>query len=280
MSFPTLRCCVLGALLPALALLSSCSSEPAGPAPGTPAFFWKAAGDTYKTADYNKALENLDQVLSSDNDFVARAVPWALVLSSGMSSAYMELSDRFEAGWKANKTNPAALRRSISNYRGEVKRLSLEFAETAGKLDQVKGDSIPLAFGLPAGTAAPVAALSKVAMGVVLPAPELEAAQKQALERGVLLAACRMAGSPDDAATTAALLKTPDAKVARSAFLLAVAQTLVAESEYYGPQKLDDAEKAMLFCERAQNLLKNVPESKDTKDLAARIQKALKKKRT
>ena len=277
MSLTAFRCLAFGGPVLALAVLSSCSSGPTPPAVGTPAYYWLAAGETYKAGDYTKTLENLDGILASDNDYTARALPWSLVLTSGMASGYMELSDQYELGWKATKSNPAAFRRSVSDFRVFAKRLSLQFAENAGKLDKVKGDTVPLAFGYPAGTAAPVPALTKVVSGFMLPAPEAAAAQKRAIERGVLLAACRLAGAPDDTAKTEAILKAPDAKVARPAFVLAVSQTLFDESKFYTAQKIDDLEKVTIFCERAQDMLKNVPESKDSKDLAKKIQASLKK---
>ena len=276
MSLTVYRCLAFGAPVLALAILSSCSGD-AGPSPGTPAYAWKAAGETFKAGDYMKTLENLDLILAGDNDFVARALPWSLVLTSGMAAGYTELADNYEIGSRMNKSDPTAFRRPISNYRAFANRLSLQFAEHAAKLDKVPGDTVPLSFGYPVGTAAPVPALTKVVSGVVLTAPDAEAAQKRAIERGVLLAACRMAGAPDDTAKTADILKAPDAKVARPVILLAVAQTLFNESQLYGHQKLDDTEKMTIFCQRAQDILKNVPESKSSKDLAAKLQTVLKK---
>jgi len=266
-----------GAAFVALAILSSCSSGPAGPAKGTPAFYWQAAGETFKAGDTIKTLDHLDQILATDNDYSARALPWALVLTAGMAAGYGELADSYETGGRVNKTAPMSFRRPITDYRSSANRFSLQFAEHAAKLDKVKGDAVPLTFGYPAGTAAPVAALAKLASGVVLSDPEAEAAQKRAIERGVILAACRMAGAPDDTAKTEAILKTPDAKVARPAFLLAVAQILFDESQLYGPSKLDDPEKVVIFCQRALDALKNVPESKERKALATKIQNVLKK---
>ena len=269
-----------GAPFLALAILSSCSSEPAGPAKGTPAFYWQAAGESYKAGDLMKTLENLDRILASDNEFVARALPWSLVLTSGMASGYAELADHYEIGGRMNKSDPTSFRRPVSDFRGFANRLSLAFAEHAAKLDKVAGDAIPLAFGYPVGTASPVPALTRVVSGVVLTGPEAEAAQKRAIERGVMLSACRFAGAPDDTAKTEAILKAPDAKVARPVVSLAVAQSLFSESALYGPRKLDDPEKVTLFCQRAQDALKNVPESKESKDLAAKLQKVLKAKKS
>jgi len=280
MSSTAKRLLTCGAPVLALAILSSCSSEPAGPAQGSPAFYWQAAGETYKAGDLMKTLENLDRIQATDNDFVARALPWSLVLTSGMAAGYAELADHYEIGGRMNKSDPTAFRRPVSDFRGFANRLSLAFAEHAAKLDKVQGDSIPLGFGSPVGTASPVPALTKVVSGVVLTAPEADSAQKRAIERGVLLAACRFTGAPDDTAKTEAVLKTPDAKVARPVFMLAVAQTLFNESALYGPQKLDDPEKVTLFCQRAQDALKTVPESKESKDLGAKLQKVLKAKKS
>jgi len=261
----------------ALVILSSCSSEPAGPAKGTPAFYWQAAGESYKLGDPMKTVENLDRIMATDNEYVAKALPWALVLTSGMASGYAELADDYESGARANQSDPTAFRRPVSDYRGYANRLSLSFAEHAAKLDKLQGDSVPMAFGYPVGTAAPVAALTKVAGGIVLSAPEADAAQKRAIERGVLLAACRLSGAPEDTAKTESILKDPDAKVSRSAVVVGVAQTLYDESALYGPDKLDDPEKVTLFCDRAQALLKSVPESKESKELSAKLEKVLKK---
>jgi hypothetical protein len=45
----------------------------------------------------------------------------------------------------------------------------------------------------------------------------------------------------------------------------------------YVGDKLDQPQKVEIFCQRAQAALSGVPESKEAKDLNARIQAALKK---
>jgi hypothetical protein len=228
-----------------------------------------------------KTLEHLDKLLADESEYTARALPWALILTSGTAAGYAELADHYELGGRVNKSDPAAFRRPVSVYRGLANRLSLEFAEKFGKLAKLKGDTIPLAFGYPKGTAAPVPALTKVASGIVPAPPEAEAAEKRALERGVLLAACRAAGAPGDTARTEQILKSPDkspdATVPRATFEMAMAQDLFNASQLYSPRKLDEPQKLAIFCQRAQEALKSVPESKESKDLAAKIQNALKR---
>src|SRR3979411_2788681 len=80
----------------------SCSTDTA-PKPGTPAYSWAAAKETFAANDYMKTGDHLDKVLASDNEYTARARPWRLILISGMARGYMDLADNLEYGVKAKK---------------------------------------------------------------------------------------------------------------------------------------------------------------------------------
>ena len=263
------------ALLSANLILFSCSTSNA-PQAGTPAFYWSAAKETYNTGDYQKTIENLGNILSSQNEFVARAQPWMLVLTSGMSRGYMDLADAFEAGTKANRSQTTAFHRQVNTYRGSASRLALQFAETFGNF-QNKDEYVTLAFPYPTGSPTEVVLLNKVANGVLPPAPEIETAQKRAIERAVLLATCRAAGARDDPAKAQDLLKTGDAKVPRATFIYAMAAALFEESQLYNRSRMDDPDKMKIFCSRAQDAIKLLPASKETEDLNKKIEAALKK---
>jgi hypothetical protein len=170
----------------------------------------------------------------------------------------------------------------MMNYRSLAGRLWLEFGENFAKFSQRKGDTVALAFGAPKGTAAPPPGLTRIAKGMVMPAADLENTEKRTLERSILLTACSAAGAPDDAAKMESILKDPGATVARSTFAAAMAQSLYTASQLYTQRKLDDPSKLTIFAERAQDTLKTVPESKETKELSAKIAAALKagKKKT
>ena len=45
---------------------TSCSSGPQLPQPGTPAFYWSAAKETYRAGDFVKTSENLQRILASE----------------------------------------------------------------------------------------------------------------------------------------------------------------------------------------------------------------------
>jgi len=272
-----IRVMATGILLLSCFVLISCSGS-SGPEPGTPAFYWAAAKDTFGTMDYVKTVEHLEKLTASDNDYTARARPWLLVMTSGMAHGYMDLAENFEAGARANKSNPTDFRRHMNTYREQADHLAVEFAEVFGKFQQGKDDPVPIAYAFPTGSAAPVMELTKAATGILLTPTEIDNGEKRAIARGVLLQACVAAGAPDDVAKTENLLKAGTLQVARAAFVTAMAGTLFDESKLYGMRGLDNPERVKVFCNRALDALKTVPETKETKDLSTKIAKSLKTK--
>ena len=269
------RTAALGALVAGNLILFSCSGSNA-PQPGTPAFFWDAAKVTYAAGDYQKTVENLGNILAGQNDYTARALPWMLVLTSGMAQGYMDLAEAYDAGGHVNRTLTTNFHRQVNTYRGAANTLALQFADTLSKF-QGKDEYVTLGFAYPTGSPTEVVLLNKVAGGSWLPDAETETAQKRAVERAVLLATCRAAGAKDDPAKAQDLLKTGDAKVPRSAFVEAMAAALFEQSQLYARTRLDEPDKLKIFCSRAQEALKSVPASKESQDLDKKIQAALKK---
>jgi hypothetical protein len=264
-----------GTLLLSCFIFSSCSSDNA-PKVGTPPFYWAAAKETFAAKDYVKTVSHLEELTAKENEFTARARPWLLVMTSGMARGYMDLADSFEAGARANRSNPTEFRRRTSMYRGEANRLALEFVQAFDNFQKGKDDPVPLALPMPTGNAAPVMSLSKAATGLIMPAAEVDAAERQAIDRQVLLAACAAAGAPEDPAKTQELLKTGTFQIPRATFAMAMARALFDSSQLYSVRKIADPEKMKIFCNRALEALKTVPESKETKELTTKINKRLK----
>jgi len=256
----------------ALSLLLVFACGPAPPRTGTPAFYWGAAKEAYTFGDYMKTIDHLDNILEADNDYTARAYPWSLLVTSGLASGYMDLADQYEAGAKANKESSASFSRQVSRYRSLASHLTLRFADSFAKFGKTKEDPVTLAFAFPPGTAAPVPELARVAKGAVLPVAAASTAEKRALERAILLATVRAAGAPEDPAKADQILKAGEGKVPRATFLLAMATTLYEESKLYDRRKENDFEKRTILCQRAQDVLKSLPESPDTKALGLKIQ--------
>jgi hypothetical protein len=262
--------CVIGTLI-------SCSTGPSAPEKGTPAFYWQSAREVYRAGDYMKTLQHLDNLLSTDNEFTARALPWSLVLKSGIAEGYMDAAESYAIGARNNHADPSTFRRQVSDYHNAANQLALQFADDFAKLDKVKGDTITLEFAYPKGSAAPVAQFTKISSGIVVSQPEAEAAEQRSLERGVLLATCRAAGASNDPGKASDALKSGVAAIPRATFMTAMAQSLFDFSQLYVSEKLDQPQKMEALIERAQGALANVPESKETKELKTKMLAALKK---
>jgi hypothetical protein len=218
---------------------------------GTPEFYWYAAKETYAAGDYIKTANHLDHLIDSQNEYTARAIPWSLVLTSGMAAGYMELADAYTAGARVNKANALAFRRKASDYRTMASPLVLRFAQNVDKMNKVPAGGIQLAFGLPKGAAAQSALLAQIARGFQLSATDEEQAQVLAVQRNVLLAVCRAAGAPNDPARTEEVLGHASALVQRASFEHAVAEILTLESVLYSRDKLDDPAKLEAVRHRA-----------------------------
>jgi len=272
-----IRVMATGILLLTCLVLISCGGS-SGPQPGTPGFYWAAAQETFGTKDYIKTVEHLEKLTATDNEYTARGRPWLLVMTSGMARGYMDLADNFEAGARANKSNPTDFRRYTNTYRGQADRAAVEFAEVFAKFQQGKDDPVPVAYPFPTGSAAPVMELTKASTGILLSPAEVEPAEKRAIARAVVLQASAAAGAPDDVAKAQDLLKAGTLQVPRAAFVTLMASTLFEESKLYGMRQLDKPDRMKIFCDRALEALKALPETKETKDLSAKIAKSLKAK--
>lgn len=259
-----------------IVLSTSCSSGPAAPEKGTPAFYWQAARETYKAADFTKAEDHLDSLCRSENEFTSKALPWKLALTAGIAKGYMDLATNYEYGARANKANPMPFRKLVSEYRTRANQYGLQFAEAYGSFETANKEAqIPIAFPFPTGSAAQPPALLKAAQGMLLTPEESDVAQRRSLERAIILVSSRVVGAPGDAAKAQQMFAGADLKVPRETFELAMAQVLYDLSQLYNSTSLDQPDRVKSFCTFAGNALKGVPDSKDVKELKTKIQQAL-----
>ncbi|MCX6624304.1 MAG: hypothetical protein NTY38_25220 [Acidobacteria bacterium] len=265
----------LAAFLTPILLLTSCASGPSAPEKGTPAFYWQAATETYAAANFLKASDHLESLSRSPNEFTARALPWRLVLTAGIAKGYMDLADNYEYGARANKTNPTPFRKLVSEYRTRANQYSLHFAETFDKFQTANKDpQIAFAFAFPTGAASQAPELLKAAQGIILTPDEADTANRRTLERAIILEFCQAVGAAGDAAKAQQVFASSDKKVARGTFLLAMAQALYDQSQLYESRKLDQPDRMKSFCALAAGAMKDVPESKASKELNLKIQRA------
>lgn len=272
---PLFLCAVAGALL----LAASCGTKgPEPPKPGSPAFIWAVARDSYKAGDYVKTNESLEQLVRGKSEFAARAMPMKLIVGIGVAKGYMDLADKYETGAKASRTNPGAFRKLMSAYRTQARIISVQIAETVHQyLNPSKEPNLTLAFPFPSGGIEESPALKKVITGMPLPEAEVDKVAREMLQRGVVQMACRVVKAPKDLEKARAAFQPEDTQVPREQFVLAIANALYEVSDLFGSKKLDEPDKVKTLCEQAIEGLETLPQSKERKDLTEKIQKALKK---
>jgi hypothetical protein len=268
-------------ILSSILMMTSCSSSSDALKVGTPAFYWSGAKETYAAGDYVKTVEHLENLARTENEFKARAMPWELILTSGMAKGYMELADNFEFGAKANRGNAAAFRRQMITFRTYANTLALQFAHTYQEFAKTNKDpEITLDFTFPTGSAISSPQLTKIGSGELLSPSIVDDIRRAHLMTTVLLQACRAVGAPDDVAKAQEVFKTTPAKIPRDAFFFAMANALHDQAGLYVRAKLDQPDRVQYFAAQATDTLKQIPESKDTKVLAARIEKTVKAAKT
>ncbi len=276
-----LRTCTLPAVIGILFLSAGCNSGPTPPQPGTPEFLWSAAKTTYGAGDFVKADDDLAQLAKGTSDFAVRSRPLAIIVTSGIAKAYVDLADDFEAGAQVNRANPTPFRRQVNLFRSEASSTAMQTAELVHEfLKSNPADPILLEIAYPSGSAAQPVSLQRVAKGMLLPDAEIDSLQKEMIQRGVLMSMTRAAGAGEDTAKALEIFKAPKVTVAKPAFGLEIAKVMLDLTDLYTPKKLDEPNRMNILTEEVDEALQWAPAGKETKDAAAKLAKLRKTKKT
>jgi hypothetical protein len=231
--------------------MTSCSS-PTSPTSARADFYWSGARETYAVGDYQKAADHLEHIIDNQNQHTTRAIPWYLVVTSGMAAGYIELADQYTAGARSHKSAAPAFHAKAAAYRTLASQWAMRFAQTADKLKDIPLGSVPLAFALPIGSPAQPELLARIASGEELQPAEAETAEVLTLQHAVLLAACQAVGARQDVAKAGQVLAQVPAQEPRATFGNAIAEMLDARSGLYGRNKLDEPAKLAALRDRAE----------------------------
>jgi len=266
-----------GLVLLALSVLASCSQGPTPTAPGTPAYFWAAAGNAWQAGDYGKTNDNLNQLVSGDSEYAARARAWQLIVASGLAQGYNDLADAYESGGRYNRTDTVAFRERVHLARSTASQLSLQAAESFRRfLDKDKDAKLSFTFPYPTPDSPPPALMAKLNKGILLKGAEADGLQAAMLKRGVSRAAARVADVKPEAPDAATAFAK---EIPREQFLVATAATMVEQSQLFGTKKLDQPQRLTALCGLAQEAISAVPSSSRTKELQTKIKAAIGKRK-
>jgi hypothetical protein len=267
----------LGAILPLL-MIVSCESGPRPPQPGSPAFFWGSAQQTFKSGDLLKTGQDLQEILATDNEFTLKARVFSIVLSAGIAKGARDLAASYETGIKLNRDNPAMLRRRLTQIRAQAGHSALELAQQVQLLlAKEKTPQIAIDFPPPPGSDAEPPALKRLESGMVMPDVDAAGLQTAMLQRGVIQAFSLLVGSPGDSAKALQMLQTTPVQAPRETFMFGTAKLLNDEAAVFTRNQLDQPLRLKAMYDQALAALGQVPETKDSKALNTAIQAAMKK---
>jgi hypothetical protein len=243
----------IAAFLVVIAALGTIAcSTPAPVANARADFYWSAARETYAAGDYTKTADHLEHLIADRNPYTDRAIPWYLVVTSGMAGGYMELADQYTAGAHSNKEAAAAFRIKASAYRTLAGQWAMQFAQNADKFQQIPLGPLHLGFALPKGSAAEPDLLAQIASGEELQTADAETAEVLTLQRAVLMAVCQALGARDNVAKAGQILAQDRSEEPRATFAAAIAEMLDARAKLYARNRLDEPAKLAALQARAE----------------------------
>ncbi|MDA1313855.1 MAG: hypothetical protein O2968_11010 [Acidobacteria bacterium] len=254
------------ALLAVAFVLTACSGgEPAGPRAGTPAWYWQAAQETFDAADYVKAQEHLGEITGDENEWRKRAAVWRIVVLSGLSRSYLELSDAYSKGAEASPAKSAAFQNPIQQYQRDARQYAIELAESLPKYQKfwAADATIPFDFSFPAGSPNESPQLSRIEDGEVPTEVQQSETERQEVNRGVLLQAALLAGSGDDINTARGKFGGGPVEVPKDAFLNGLGRTMWIVSELFDRAHLNQPDIEKILVTQAHKAIETTIESAD-----------------
>ena len=268
---------LIAATAAASLLVSGCSADKkaaAPPKPGTLAHSWYTANEAYQAGDYARAMQHLSRVATAQSEYRDRARVWLVVVAGGVADGYLKLSDAYDEGAKANKAVAMDFRNQMREVRNTANTAALAFAETVHDILQAQKDpKFTFDFGFPPGDSAEPMQLAKAKKGLSIQAADHEVLRKKMAEAGVVRFAALLAGSPNDVARA----KDQFAKANRDSVLTALATNLVGTADLYCQRKLDMPKRGNALCREASEALALVPDSKEKKQLEAKVKEEIKR---
>ncbi len=253
-------------------LAAGCGSGPPPIKPGSPAFFWAVARESYRTGDMLKAQSTLRELSQGDNEFAARARILHLVVSAGVMKGLGDLANAYQSG---SEVTPTGFRSQAANLRGMAASAAMEFTQAVFEAQAAHMTLTALSFGFPPGNTAPPIELEKISCGTQLSDAERETLERAMLERGVVLALTRALGETDSMKAKARF-QGAEAPVEKNTFLFGMAKLLYEGSDLFCSKRMGRPERQAVMCKEALETVKALPETEETRALAAEIQSAMK----
>jgi hypothetical protein len=260
----------------ACGLVIGCSSGPPRPKPGSAAFLWEEAQQSYRIGDLLKTDTMLMELSRTDNAFAEHARIWQLIVSAGLTQGFSALADVYETGSRHDVANPLRFRNQAASLRSFAATASMEFAQGLHDLaGNQQDDTVKLAFAFPPGSLVLPEELLTISGGLWPRDSDTESVETAMLQRGVLRTVCNAVGHPGDSGAALAMFQAGEVRVPREVFVYAMAKLLYEESNLYGSRRMDRPDRFILLCREAREALRSIPQSDRTSELASMIEDTL-----
>jgi hypothetical protein len=257
----------LVATLPAVALVfTACSGGGSGgPQVGTPAWYWQAAEVNYNAADYVKTQEHLGAVAEGENEWRKRATVWRIVVLSGLSRSYRELSDAYSEGAAANQAKASEFQNPIQQYQRDARQYAIELTESLPKYLKLFDDNatIPFDFAFPSGSPNEAPRISRIVKGNVPTETQQSETERLQIQRGILLQTALLTGSGDDINTARGEFGGGPVEVPKDAFLIGLGRTMWIVSELFDRAHLNQPDIEKILVTHAHKAIETTLESGD-----------------
>ena len=251
---------------------------------GTPAWYWQAAQDTFKTGDFAKTDQHLSELLKGDNEWKQRAAAWQVVLLTGLVRGNADMADACKAGMEENKKSIDALLTPLRQYERDARQNTIELLESWKTLKEAIGDGPTVALDLPfpTGSASESPLLGAIKSGVTPDAARLAEATTDTIKRGVLLELTEYVGAGEDVPKAQGMFNTLPVQVPAVEFWNQVANSLWERSSLFDVKQINVPAIQKIMLERALECLSgalasdNADLKKSAEARKAEIEKELK----
>jgi hypothetical protein len=170
------------------------------------------------------------------------------------------------------------LRKVSSDYMKQAEIRALDFGETYLKFGKLlaQTQTVKLDFAFPSADMTEIREINKIVAGTLPDEATIASVEKRKIQQALALAVAAAVGAPNDIAKAQAAFASGSAEVPRETFTLAMANNLYDQATLFSRKKLDNPQRVELFVNEATDALKTIKESKETKNLQAKLDKLLK----
>jgi hypothetical protein len=250
-----------------LALIACSGGGSGGPQTGTSDWYWQAAQDNFNKSDFRKTQEHLEHLVDSDSPRRQQAAVWRTVVLAGLVRGYKELGDAYSEVARKQPPRAGQLQNSIQQYRRDARQFAIALTESMTTVRKLAegSDKLTLDFAFPTGSANVSPALESLKSGQAPPPNQLQDAEKETLQRGMMLQAAGLVGAKEEVNRARTMFESRPVEVSRTDFFLSLGESMYSLSDLFGQKSLNEPKIRKVMLQAALDCLTPALEAQDAK---------------